>query len=255
MKRALIVYYSNTGNTEVIADDIYTYISKKYVTDMIEVQDFDINLINQYEVVFLGCPASGAEELEENVFLPFYLTVKDYLKNNQVIKAEELLSQCELSLGNYEEVEKITSEIFLSTCGTMINTNAIQVRAFLRTNRVKDALDLIDWSINFSRSIVKDEETFLNVVFMFAFMKACCEKILNLDYSKTISFLIENRDKTSGFKSVNDGLKFYNNKHIILASETGDIKNDILKEINEYKKDKVSGYQHAFDIFNEIYGE
>ncbi len=84
MKRALIVYYSNTGNTEVIADDIYTYISKKYVTDMSEVQDFDINLINQYEVVFLGCPASGAEELEENVFLPFYLTVKDSLKNKKV---------------------------------------------------------------------------------------------------------------------------------------------------------------------------
>ena len=180
---------------------------------------------------------------------------KQYLKDNQVIKAEELLSQCELSLGNYEEVEKITSGIFLSTCGTMINTNAIQVRAFLRTNRVKDALDLIDWSINFSRSIVKDEEIFLNVVFMFTFMKACCEKILNLDYSNTISFLKENRDKTSGFKSVNDGLKFYNNKHIILASETGDIKNDILKEINEYKKNKVSGYQYAFDIFNEIYGE
>ena len=184
-----------------------------------------------------------------------YELAKQYLKDNQVIKAEELLSQCELSLGNYEEVEKIVSEIFLSSCGTLINSNAIQIRAFLRTNRVKDALDLADWSIGFVRSISKDEDIMLNVIYMFTFMKACCEKVLALDYSNSINFLKEKRDKTTGFKSVNDGLKFYNNKHIILGSETGDIKSDILKEINEYKKDKVSGYQHAFDIFKEIYGE
>ena len=205
---------------------------------------FDANLNDLHNAVASIYAVKGEYEL-----------AKDYLKANQVIKAEELLSQCELSLGNYEEVEKISSGIFLSSVGTLINCNAIQIRAFLRTNRIKDALDLIDWSINFARSIAKDEEIFLDVVFVFTFMKACCEKILNLDYSNTISFLKENSNKTSGFKSVNDGIKFYNNKHIILTSETGDIKKDILKEINEFKKDNVSGYQHAFDIFNEIYGE
>ena len=184
-----------------------------------------------------------------------YELAKQYLEENQVIKAEELLSQCELSLGHYAEVEKIVSEIFLNSCGTLINTNAIQIRAFLRTNRVKDALDLAEWSIGFAKSITKDEETFLNIVYSFTFMKACCEKALALDYSNSLKYLKENHNKTTGFKSVSDGLKFYNNKHIILGSETGDIKSDLLKEINQLKKDKVAGYQNALDIFKEIYGE
>ena len=224
--------------------DLLTQYVKKAILLFQPNNMFDISLNTLHNAIASIYAAKGE-----------YGLAKDYLKNNQVIKAEELLAQCELSLGNYEEVEKITSEAFLSSCASMINTSAIQVRAFLRTNRVKDALDLIDWSINFSKSIAKDEEIFLNVVYMFSFMKACCEKVLDLDYSSTISFLKENRDKTSGFKSVNDGLKFYNNKHIVLTSETGDVRNDILKEINELKKDKVSGYQHAFDIFNEVYGE
>ena len=184
-----------------------------------------------------------------------YELAKKYVKDNQVIKAEELLSQCELSLGNYEEVEKITSEVFLSSCSALINTNLTQIKAYLKTNRINDALDLIDWSINFVNSIGKNEEIFLNLVFILTFTKASCQKALNLDYSSSLKFLKENCNKASGFKSVNDGVKFYNNKHIILVTETGDIKNDILDEINELKKDSVEAYQNAFDIFNEIYEE
>ena len=180
---------------------------------------------------------------------------KKYIKENQIIKAEELLSQCELTLGHYEEAEKITSEVFLSSIGSLIESNFAQIKIFLRTNRVKEALDLSDWSINFTKSIGKDEEIFLNAIFIFAFIKASCEKHLDLDYSKTSKFLKENRDKTCGFKNVDDGVKFYNHKHVIIASETGDVKNDILKEINELKKKNASIYQSGDDVFKEVYGE
>ena len=205
---------------------------------------FDANLNSLHNAVASIYSLKGEYEL-----------AKDYLKENQVIKSEELLSQCELALGHYDEVEKITSEIFLNTCSTLINSNINQIRAFLRTNRFKDALDLSDWSINFSKSIGKDESNFVNVVFIFSFLKAYCEKTLGLDYSNTLKYLKDNCDKTSGFKAVSDGLKFYSNKHIIFASETGDIKGDLLKECNELKKNKIEGYQNAFNIFNEIYGE
>lgn len=205
---------------------------------------FDANLNSLHNAVASIYSLKGEYEL-----------AKEYLKENQVIKSEELLSQCELALGHYDEVEKITSEIFLNTCGTLINSNINQIRAFLRTNRFKDALDLSDWSINFSKSIGKDESYFVNVVFIFSFLKAYCEKTLGLDYCNMLKYLKDNCDKTSGFKAVSDGLKFYSNKHIIFASETGDIKGDLLKECNELKKNKVEGYQNAFDIFNEIYGE
>lgn len=180
---------------------------------------------------------------------------KGYVKNNQVIKSEELISQCELALGHYDEVEKITSDIFLSSIGGLIDSNATQVRAFLRTNRIKEALDLSEWSINFVKSVGKNEEDFLNIVFIFSFIKAYCEKSLGLDYSNSLKFLQNNRDSVRGFLSIRDGFKFYNNKRIILASESGDIKNDLLKEFSELKKHNGKGYQNAFDIFKEVYGE
>ena len=184
----------------------------------------------------------------------YELAIK-YIKENQVIKSEYLMSQCEFALGNYEEVEKITSEIFLNSISLMIESNATQIRILLQTNRIQEALDLSDWSINFIKSVGKEEDIFLNIIFIFSFTKACCEKTLGLDYSNSLKFLKENCNKTTGFKSVNDGFKFYNSKRVILASETGNIKDDLFKEINELKKNNVSGYQNAFDIFNEVYGE
>ena len=184
-----------------------------------------------------------------------YELAKEYVKENQVVKCEELLSQCELALGHYDEVEKISSDIFLNSIGALIDSNAVQIRVFLRTNRIKEALDLSDWSINLTKSVGKNEEDLLSVVYVFSFTKAYCEKTLGLDYKETLDFLKSNRDKTSGFKNIKDSLKFYNDKKIVFASESGDIKNDLYKEMEELKKNKIKGYENAIEIFNEIYGE
>ncbi len=184
-----------------------------------------------------------------------YKLAKEYIKENQVINAEELLSQCELALGNYKEVEKITSGIFLNSIGSLINSNATQIRVFLRTNRIKEALDLSEWSLNLVKSVEKNEEVFLNIVFNLTFIIACCQKALNLDYSESLKFLKDNRDKTSNFKNISDGFKFFHGDHVIIASETGDTKNDLLKEINELKNQSIDGYQNGLEIFREIYGE
>ena len=180
---------------------------------------------------------------------------KEYIKDNQVIKSEELMAQCEFVLGHYEEVEKLTSGIFLSSIGALIDSNAVQIRVFMRTNRFREALDLSDWSINLTKSVGKNEEDFLSIVYIFSFIKACCEKILGLDYSNSLKFLKDNRDRIIDFKNINDGLKFYNNKRVVFASESGDIKADLYKEIQELKKNNINGYQDGFDIFNELYGE
>ena len=184
-----------------------------------------------------------------------YELAKEYVKENHVAKSEELISQCELELGHYNEVEKITSEVFLSSISSLFNINATQIRVLLRTNRIKEALDLTDWSINLIKSVGKNEEIFLNIVFIFSFIKACCEKALDLDCSESLKFLKDNCDKVSNFKNVEDGFKFYKNKRVILASESGDIKSDLLKEFEELKKNNINGYQHAYEIFKEVYGE
>ena len=235
-------YYFLSRHKELV--DIFISYVKKAILLFQPNNIYDSTLNDLHHLV------AGAYVLKEE-----YELAKEYVKENQVIKCEELLSQCELALGNYEEVEKISSDIFLNSIGALIDSNAIQIRVFLRTNRIKEALDLSDWSINLTKSVGKNEEDLMSVVYVFSFIKAYCEKILGLDYKETLDFLKNNRDKTSGFKNIKDSLKFYNDKKIVFASESGDIKNDLYKEIEELKKNKIKCYQNAFDIFNEVYGE
>ena len=183
-----------------------------------------------------------------------YELAKAYLKNNNVIDSDDLLSECELNLGHYEETEKITSDIFLKAISQIINSNLIQIRVFLRKSLEKEALDLTDWSINFVDSVGRNKEVMLNIVYILYFIKASCQKSLGLDYSESLQFLKENRDKTSGYKSESDGIKFYSNKRIILATPEGDIKIELFKEVERLRKGGLK-YQDSLDIYNEIYNE
>lgn len=164
-----------------------------------------------------------------------YELAKEYLKENQVIEADELLSQCEFELGHYKEAEKITSEIFFKSVSSLIGSNITQIRLFLRTKRIKEALDLINWSIDFIKSVSKSEDVFLDVIYVFSFIKTACERTLDLDYSESLEFLIDNRDNTVGFKRSNDGLRFYDNQHVIFTTESGNIK-DTLYTFKGHKK-------------------
>lgn len=65
--KGLIVYWSMTGNTESIAqrisDDTGFYLKS--------VSDTNVSEALEYDVLVLGCPAMGAEELESEEFKPF----------------------------------------------------------------------------------------------------------------------------------------------------------------------------------------
>ena len=65
--KGLIVYWSMTGNTESIAQRI------SYDTGFVlkSVSDTNVSEALEYDVLVLGCPAMGAEELEAEEFKPF----------------------------------------------------------------------------------------------------------------------------------------------------------------------------------------
>ena len=66
--KQVIVYWSGTGNTEDIANKIKDDLG----CDIFNVSDANVDDVLGYDVIILGCPAMGAEELEDGEFKPFY---------------------------------------------------------------------------------------------------------------------------------------------------------------------------------------
>lgn len=69
MNKIAIIYWSGSGNTEAMANAIKTGVDGAGVScDLYFVSDFDVTSINDYDGFILGCPAMGAEVLEECEF-------------------------------------------------------------------------------------------------------------------------------------------------------------------------------------------
>lgn len=64
----VIVYWSGTGNTEDIANKIQNDLN----CDIFNVSNANVDDILKYDTIILGCPAMGAEELEDSEFRPFF---------------------------------------------------------------------------------------------------------------------------------------------------------------------------------------
>ena len=76
----IIIYWTGTGNTESIAN--------KLAEDLgIEARNVDSITVDEalaYDLVIFGCPAMGAEELEDSTFRPFYDEYKSRKANARV---------------------------------------------------------------------------------------------------------------------------------------------------------------------------
>ena len=74
-----IVYWSGTGNTEAMA----TAVAEGAKNAGAEVELLPVSAANAdvvgSDVILFGCPAMGAEELEESEFEPFFSSVEGSL--------------------------------------------------------------------------------------------------------------------------------------------------------------------------------
>lgn len=78
MKTA-VIYWSGTGNTEAMAKAV----SEGAGAELFTVSDFS-GSVEDYDAVVFGCPAMGAEVLEEDEFEPFFSSVEDKLNGKKV---------------------------------------------------------------------------------------------------------------------------------------------------------------------------
>ena len=180
-----------------------------------------------------------------------YETVKQYVKEHNVYDVFNILAEAEFELGNYEASSSIISEAFMSSISNAINCNYTKVRLLYKTNQIKEGYEVADWSIKFIQSI-DNNDFFLEIIYSFMFFKAVFKKCLNLDNQNEIAFLKERVGDLRGFKTDENGVKFYEDKKVTIVFGKEGVRNDILEEINGNKNNKDL-YEASLEIFESIF--
>lgn len=85
MKKVAVVYWSGTGNTEAMAKAVVEGAKDQGAeVELLEVSDFDLSAIDNFDAIAFGCPAMGDEELEESVFAPMFEDAKTKLGDKPI---------------------------------------------------------------------------------------------------------------------------------------------------------------------------
>lgn len=83
--KAAVVYWSGTGNTEAMANAIAEGIKGKGAeVTVFTASEFGADKVAKFDVLAFGCPAMGAEVLEEDEFEPMFTEVEGSLKDKKV---------------------------------------------------------------------------------------------------------------------------------------------------------------------------
>ena len=83
--RMTVIYWSATGNTEAMAQAI-AQGAKEAGADvsLVSVSDITPAQAAGYDLLALGCPAMGTEELEEGEFAPFFEAIEGSLAGKKL---------------------------------------------------------------------------------------------------------------------------------------------------------------------------
>lgn len=86
MEKIAIVYFSQTGNTETMAQLIEEGIkSVGKEVEVFTISDFTTDMVEDYDLIAIGSPATGTEQLDEYEFEPWYTDIKDKLTAKPVV--------------------------------------------------------------------------------------------------------------------------------------------------------------------------
>lgn len=85
MSKIAVVYWSGTGNTETMAYSVAEGAKEKGANVTVFTADkFDASMLPSFDAVAFGCPAMGAEVLEETEFEPMFAGCEPALKNKKI---------------------------------------------------------------------------------------------------------------------------------------------------------------------------
>ncbi|MEE0859146.1 MAG: flavodoxin [Acutalibacteraceae bacterium] len=85
MNKVAVVYWSGTGNTEAMANAVETGAKEKGAEVSVFLpNDFDTSKVDEFDTIAFGCPAMGAEELEDSEFEPMFSMCLPSLKDKRI---------------------------------------------------------------------------------------------------------------------------------------------------------------------------
>ena len=85
MSNIAVVYWSDTGNTEAMANYVAEGIrAAGGNADVITADSFGPDKVSQYDAIAFGCPAMGDEILEDDIFEPMFSAVEGSLSGKRV---------------------------------------------------------------------------------------------------------------------------------------------------------------------------
>ena len=80
MNRVAVVYWSGTGHTQAMAEAVASACSGKLMT----AAEFTPDQVAEYDAIAFGCPAMGAEELEDTEFEPMFSACESKLSGKKI---------------------------------------------------------------------------------------------------------------------------------------------------------------------------
>lgn len=85
MSKIAVVYWSGTGNTEAMANAVADGVNEKGGNATLYIADsFNGDMVNDFDAIAFGCPAMGAEVLEDEEFEPMFIGCESALNGKKI---------------------------------------------------------------------------------------------------------------------------------------------------------------------------
>jgi len=83
--KAAVVFWSGTGNTEAMADAVAEGLKGAGAeVSTFKPADFNADKVAEFDAIAFGCPAMGAEVLEEDEFEPMFAGLESALSGKKI---------------------------------------------------------------------------------------------------------------------------------------------------------------------------
>ena len=80
MSQIAVIYWSGTGHTQAMAEAV----AKACGAQLFTAEEFSADQVAKYDAIAFGCPAMGAEVLEESEFQPMFDACKPHLQGKKI---------------------------------------------------------------------------------------------------------------------------------------------------------------------------